>query len=48
MSEQKDVLLIEDEEPTTDEEYMNSLEFNKWLVAMKSKWIPCMKTKYGL
>ena len=35
--EQKDVLFIEDDESTTYKEYLNSSEFNKWLVAIKSK-----------
>ena len=34
-SEQKDVLLIENDEPTTYEESLNSLESNQWLKAMK-------------
>ena len=37
ISEQNDVLLIEDNEPTTYAEYLNSSESNKWLIAMKSK-----------
>ena len=31
------ILLIEDNEPTTYEEYMNSLESDKWLISMKSE-----------
>ena len=30
-------MLIEDDKPTTNEEYLNSLEFDKWLIAMKSE-----------
>ena len=37
ISEQNDVLLIEDDEPTTYEEYLNNTKSNKWLIAMKSK-----------
>ena len=37
ISEQNDTLLIEDDEPTTYEEYLNSSESDKWLIAMKSK-----------
>ena len=36
ISEQKDVLLIENDEPTTYEESMNSSESDQWLNAMKS------------
>ena len=36
-SEQKDVLLIEDDEPTSYEEFLNSSESEKCLVAMESK-----------
>ena len=36
ISEQGDVKLIEDDEPTTYEESMNSLDFDKWLTTMKS------------
>ena len=36
ISEQKYVLLIENDEPTTREESLNSLESNKWLMAMNS------------
>ena len=32
-----DVLLIEDDEPTTYEEYLNSSKSDKWLIAMKLK-----------
>ena len=35
--EQKDVLLIEDDKPTTYEKSLNSLESDKWLIAMKSE-----------
>ena len=35
ISEQKDVLLIENDEPTTYEESLNSSESNQWLKAMK-------------
>ena len=35
--EQKDVLLIEDDEPTTYEEFLNSSESEQCLVAMESK-----------
>ena len=28
---------IKDDEPTVYEEYLNSLEYDKWLIAMKSK-----------
>ena len=34
ISEQNDVLLIEDDEPTTYEDYMNSLESYKWIISM--------------
>ena len=37
ISEKKDVLLIKDDEPATDEEFLNSLESGRWLVAMKSE-----------
>ena len=37
ISEQKDVLLIENDEPTTYKESLNSSEFDKWLIAMKSE-----------
>ena len=37
ISEQKDVLLVENDESTTYEESLNSLEYDKWLNAMKSK-----------
>ena len=37
ISEQKDVLLIENDEPTTYEESLNSSEFDQWLNAMKSE-----------
>ena len=30
-------MLIEDDEPTTYEAYLNSLESDKWLISMKSK-----------
>ena len=35
ISEQKDLLLIENDEPTTYEESLNSLEFYQWLNSMK-------------
>ena len=35
ISEQKDVLLIENDEPTTYEESINSSKFDKWFIAMK-------------
>ena len=37
INEQNDILLIENDEPTTYEEYLNSLESDKWLIAMKSE-----------
>ena len=37
ISEQKDVLFIENNEPTTYEESLNSSEFDKWLTAMKAE-----------
>ena len=37
LSEQNDVLLIEDNKPTTYEEYLNNLEFDKRLIDMKSE-----------
>ena len=37
ISEQKDVLFIENNEPTTYEESLNSSEFDKWLTTMKSE-----------
>ena len=36
ISEQKDVLIIENDEPTTFEESLNSSEFDQWLKAMMS------------
>ena len=35
ISEQNDILLIEDDEPSTYEEYLNSSKSNKWLKDMK-------------
>ena len=35
INEQKDVLLTEDDEPTTYEESLNSLEYEKWFIIMK-------------
>ncbi|KAJ8756303.1 hypothetical protein K2173_025115 [Erythroxylum novogranatense] len=37
VNEQNDVLLIEDNEPTTYEEVLKSSESDKWLQAMKSE-----------
>ena len=37
ISKQKDVLLIEDDEPTTYDESLNSSKSDKWLEAMKSE-----------
>ena len=37
INEQKDLLLIEDDEPTTYKESLNSSESKKWLMTMKSK-----------
>ena len=37
IGEQKNILLIEDDKPTTYEESLNSSEFDKWLIATKSK-----------
>ena len=37
ISEQKDVLLIENDEPTTYEESLNSSESDQWLKSMKSE-----------
>ena len=37
ISEQKELLLIENDEPTTYEESLNSLESDQWLSAMKSE-----------
>ena len=37
ISEQNDVLIKEDDEPTTYEEYLNSSESDKWLITMKSE-----------
>ena len=37
ISEQKDIFLIEDCESTTYKEFLNSSEFDKWLIAMKSE-----------
>ena len=37
ISERKDVLLIEDDEPTTYEESLNSSKSGKWLIAMESE-----------
>ena len=46
INEQKDVLLIENDEPTTYKESLNSLESDKWLRAMRSEmdsmFIPSM------
>ena len=36
ISEQKDVLLIKNDKPTTYEESLISSESDKWLIAMKS------------
>ena len=36
-SKQKDILLIENDEPTTNEESLNNSEFDRWLKAMKSE-----------
>ena len=36
ISEQNDVLFIENDKPTIYEEYLNSSEFDRWLIAMKS------------
>ena len=36
ISEHKDILLIEDDEPTTYEESLNSSKSKNWLIAMKS------------
>ena len=44
ISEQNDLLLIEDDELTTYEEYLNSSKFEKWLIAMKSE----VDSMYGL
>ena len=35
INEQRDVLLIENDEPTIYEEFLNSSEFDKWFIAMK-------------
>ena len=35
INEQNYILLIEDDEPTIYEEYMNNLEYDKWLITMK-------------
>ena len=37
INEQRDVLLIEDDEPTTYEESLNSSKFDKWFMAMRSE-----------
>ena len=37
ISEQKDLLLIENDEPTTYEESLNSSKSDQWLKAMKSE-----------
>ena len=37
ISEQNDVLLVENDEPTTYEESLNSSESDQWLTAMKSE-----------
>ena len=37
INEQNDVLLIEEDEPITYEESLNSLEYEKWFIAMKSE-----------
>ena len=42
------VMLLDNDEPTSYDEAMMSPDSDKWLGAMKSKWNPCMKTKYGL
>ena len=34
ISEQNDILLVEDDEPTTYEEYMNNSESEKWLIVI--------------
>ena len=46
ISEQKDVLLIENDEPTTYEESLNSSESDQWLNAMKSE-MDSMYTNQG-
>ena len=37
IKEHNDIFLIEDDEPTTYEEYLNSSKYDKWLIAMKSE-----------
>ena len=37
INEHRDVLLIENEEPTTYEESLNSSKYDKWLIAVKSE-----------
>ena len=37
INEQNNVLLIEDHEPIAYEESLNSLEYEKWFIAMKSE-----------
>ena len=37
ISKHNGILLIEDNEPTTYKEYLNSSESTKWLIAMKSE-----------
>ena len=37
INEQNDIFLLEDVEPTTYEEYLNSSKTDKWLIAMKSE-----------
>ena len=39
MSKQKDVFLIEDDEPTSYKEFLNSSESSKWLIAMKLEMV---------
>ena len=43
-----EVMLLDHDEPMNYEEAMMSLDFAKWLEAMKSEMASCMRTKYGL
>ena len=43
-----EVMLLDHDESTNYEEAMVSPDSAKWLEAMKLRWDPCMRTKYGL
>ena len=43
-----EVMLLDHDEPTNYEEAMMSPDSAKWLEAIKSRYDPYMRTKYGL